>query len=284
MPTLRSLVGRRTPLTLVLAAAVVVAVGLVADLLVPPARAALPLTLYVDVRIGADSHDGRRPDRALETLDEAVRQARPGADILLTGYGTRLDYPGTGTRCLTVVGTADRPVVIRRNVYTNTLNPAVLSVDRKVTGRWTPHGGERADGSRTWSTPWPRRIRLTGDPDLGFVKIGGIALTGHARRPVASEVEAAWWAGGKVFVRTARADPRKYPVVVKDGDGICLSARSRHVRVKDLMVVGAVHAVRVEPGAVDVEVEHLVRQNVLDDDFVPASAAGGRGRGQVGDR
>ncbi|MGH3486766.1 MAG: hypothetical protein ACRDP8_02445 [Actinopolymorphaceae bacterium] len=284
-------VSRRFALAVgAIGAAAILAVSVVADALIPPASARMPLTIYVDARIGDDRAPGRTPDEPLATLGEALRRAKPGADILLTGYGDRLTYAGTGTHCVTLVGEPDRPIVIRRNVYTNTLAPAVISADHTVRGGWTRHpddhgtkepagdpgrnAGARDTGHTSdtrhsrgvWSMPWPRRIRLTGDPDVGFVKIGGIALTGYPVRPKASVDEAAWWEGGRVYVRTSRADPNRYPVTVKDGDALCLSGQSRHVRVKDLMVVGAVHAVRTEPDAFDIQVEHLVRENVLDDD------------------
>jgi hypothetical protein len=266
--------GPRTALAVsVVGAAVVLAASLVADALLPPASVHMPPTFYVDARIGDDAAVGRTPDEPLASLGEAVRRAEPGAEILLTGYGNRLTYTGTGTRCITLVGEPNRPIVIRRNAYTNTLSPAVLTTDHAVNGGWRPRPDDtraarqgRESRSRTWSMPWPDRVRLTDDPDLGFVKIGGIALTGYAHRPSASVDEAAWWEGGEVYVRTSRADPNRYPVIVKDGDALCLSGESRHVRIKDLMVVGAVHAVRVEPGAADIRVEHLVRENVLDAD------------------
>ena len=78
-----------------------------------------------------------------------------------------------------------------------------------------------------------------------------------------------------LYLRSGQASPHDYAVTVKNGDAICLSGLSRHVRIDDLMVVGAVHAVRVEPGAVDVGVDHLVRHNVLDKDQVPADARPG---------
>ncbi|MEQ4206463.1 hypothetical protein [Actinopolymorpha sp. B9G3] len=258
--------GRRLALAVgAVGAAAVLAASFVADALLPPASARMPLTFYVDARIGNDAAVGRTPEEPLATFGEAVRRAEPGAEILLTGYGDRLTYTGTGTRCVTLAGKPDRPIVIRRNVYTNTLSPAVLTTDHLVHGGWKRrHGSE--GGSRTWSRPWPRKIRLTGDPDVGFVKIGGIALTGYPRRPPASVDEAAWWEGGEVYARTSRADPNRYPVIVKDGDALCLSGKSRHVRIKDLMVVGAIHAVRIEPGAADIRIEHIVRENVLDAD------------------
>ncbi|WP_020574959.1 twin-arginine translocation signal domain-containing protein [Actinopolymorpha alba] len=258
---------RRTLLTLAAAAAGVLAVSVLVDLVIPPASASMPATLYVDRRIGVDDNDGRVPEEPLATLTEAVRRAAPGTDILITGYGSRDVYPGTGTNCLTVVGTPDKPITIRRNVYTNTLYPAVLTTNAEAKGPWTP-GAETA-GLQTWSMPWPGRIQLFGDPDLGFVKIGELALFGYRHRPPVSEGEAAWWQDGRVYVRTRTADPNEYRVIVKDGDGICLSGKSRHVRIKDFMVVGAVHAVRVEEGAVDVEVDHMVRRNVLDGDRMP---------------
>ena len=258
---------RRRILTLVGAAVGVLGASLLADTLVPPANATLPLTLYVDPRIGDDAYAGRLPDQPLATLEEATRRARPGTDILLTGYGERLPYPGTGTKCLTVVGSAKQPVVIRRNIYTNTLRPTVLTTVKPVRGPWTLR--EQTASHRTWSTPWPDPIRLIGDPDYGFIKIGGIALTGYARPPGATVDEAGWWADGQLYLRSGQADPHRYPVAVKDGDGICLSSKSRHVRIKDLMIIGAVHAVRAEPGAVDIQVEHVVRGNVLDGDRLP---------------
>lgn len=269
---LREAVRRALPrLSLVFVA--VLAVSLVADVAMPPARADLPSTLYVDRRIGADHHDGRTPETPLATLQEAVRRAEPGTTILITGYGHRLVYPGTGTTCLTVRGTPDRPVVIRRNVYTNTLNPVVLTTTRKVPGPWTLLE-EGRDGSQTWSAAWPNHIRLFGDPDMGLVKVGGIAMTGYSRRPPDTAQEASWWEDGQLFIRTRRANPNNYPVFVKDGDGICLSRESRHVRIKDIKVAGAVHAVRAEPGAVDIGVQHVVRENVLDADLLPGPAKG----------
>ncbi|REF36557.1 hypothetical protein [Thermasporomyces composti] len=269
---LTEVIRRATP-TLALVAAAVLAVSVVADIAMPPARANLPSTLYVDRRIGADHHDGRTPETPLATLEEAVRRAEPGTTILITGYGHRLVYPGTGTKCLTVRGTPDRPVVIRRNVYTNTLNPTVFTTNRRVPGPWRLVE-EESDGRQTWSTPWPNHIRLFGDPDLGLVRVGGIAMTGYPRRPPDTAEEASWWEHGTLFIRTRRANPNNYPVFVKDGDGICLSGRSRHVRIKDIKVAGAVHAVRAEPGAVDIRVQHVVRENVLDADRLPGAGEG----------
>jgi hypothetical protein len=260
----------------------VLGLSAVADALIPAASADLPDTLYVDIRIGSDSNSGRMPDQALATLAEALDRAGPGTDILLTGYGDRLVYPGTGPRCVTLVGTAAEPVVIRRNVYTNTLYPAVLTSTEPVRGPWRREDdGTTAPGVDTWSAPWPDRIVLTGDPDFGFVKIGGIALTGYTTRPPASVSEAAWWADGRLYLRTGRADPHRHPVSVKNGDGICLSGASRHVRIDDLMVSGAVHAVRTEPGARDIRITHMVRYNVLDDDDL---AHRGRHRGPSDER
>ncbi|SDR97663.1 hypothetical protein [Actinopolymorpha singaporensis] len=267
------MLSRRTILRVVVAAVAVLAVSLVADRAVPPASAGSPHTLYVDARIGDDDAPGTLPDQPLATLTEALRRTRPGTDILMAGYGDRLPYLGTGVQCPTVEGTAERPVVIRRNVYTNILRPVVLTTDTPVTGPWTLR--ETTAGHRTWSAPWPDRIRLFGDPDYGFVKIGGIALTGYAEPPGDYAHEAAWWSDGRLYLRSGRASPHDYAVTVKNGDAICLSGRSRHVRIDDLMVVGAVHAVRVEPGAVDVRVDHFVRHNVLDKDLIPADARSG---------
>ncbi len=264
---------RRTILRVLVAAVAVLAMSLVADRAVPPASAGAPHTLYVDARIGDDSSGGALPDQPLATLAEALRRARPGTTILMAGYGDQLPYFGTGVHCPTVVGTAERPVVIRRNVYTNILRPVVLTTATPVTGPWTLR--ENAPGHRTWSAPWPDRIRLAGDPDYGFVKIGGIALTGYAKAPAGYAHEAAWWSGGRLYLRSGRASPHDYPVTVKNGDAICLSGGSRHVRIDDLMVAGAVHAVRVEPGAVDIRVDHVVRNNVLDKDLIPADARPG---------
>jgi hypothetical protein len=269
---LRETVRRATP-RLALVAVAVLAVSAIADLAMPPARASLPSTLYVDRRIGADHHDGRTPETPLASLEEAVRRAEPGTTILITGYGDRLVYPGTGTRCVTLRGTPDRPIVIRRNVYTNTLNPVVFTTIRKVPGPWRLVE-EGRDGNQTYSAAWPNRIRLFGDPDMGLVRVGGIAMTGYPRRPPDTAEEASWWEDGTLFIRTRRANPNNYPVFVKDGDGICLSGASRHVRIKDIMVAGAVHAVRAEPGAVDIRVQHVVRENVLDDDLLPGAATG----------
>jgi len=241
--------------------------GLLRALVIPPASAGQPLTLYVDGRIGSDDADGRTPERALATLDAAFERARPGAEILITGYDTRLPYRGTGTRCVTLVGTPDQPITIRRNVYTNTLYPAVITVDKLVEGKWRREG--TAGGQVIWSTPWPGEIVLTDDPDLGFVKIGQLALHGYIAEPPLEVGDAAWWADGRVYVRTTDVNPNRYPTIVKDGDGLCLSAKSRHVRIKDLSVRGAVHAIRVEDGAEDIRVSHLVRYNVLDPDVRP---------------
>lgn len=263
---------RHTAAILVLATTVVLGASLVADVLIPPAAAGMDATLYVDGRIGSDSGDGGQPTEPLRTLDEALRRARPGTDILLAGYGEQLVYHGTGTRCLTVVGSASRPVVIRRNSFTNTPKPVVLTTERKVPGPWRREGDSGGGvGAMTWSAPW-HRVLLFGDPDFGFVKIGMIAVTGYPRRPPASRDEVAWWANGRLYVRTSRADPNHYGATVKDGDGICLSGASRHVRIADLSVIGAVHAVRAEAGARDIKVGRTVLRNVLDADLLPATA------------
>ncbi|MFD2077880.1 hypothetical protein SAMN05421678_10850 [Actinopolymorpha cephalotaxi] len=264
---------RRTLLRLVVAAVAVLVVSLVADRALPPASAGAPHTLYVDSRIGDDGLPGTLPDQPLASLSEALRRVRPGTQILMAGYGDQLPYLGTGVHCPTVQGTAERPVVIRRNVYTNILRPVVLTTATPVTGPWTLR--ETTSEYRTWSAPWPDRIRLAGDPDYGFVKIGAIALTGYAKPPRDYAHEAAWWSGGRLYLRSGRASPHDYGVTVKNGDALCLSGRSRHVQIDDLMVVGAVHAIRVEPGAQDIRVDHFVRHNVLDKDLIPVGALPG---------
>lgn len=251
---------------LAVGAVAVLALGLVADLLIPAASAGQPSTLYVDRRIGSDTASGRTPEEPLESFLEATRRARPGTQILVTGYGTNLAYAGTEHRCLTLRGTKDEPITIRRNVYTNTLYPAILTATRKVPGRWRLV--ERDGRIRTWAADWPHPIRLHGDPDSGFVKLGKVGVYGYADEPHPAVPSAAWWADGKVYVRDDHYDPNEYDIFVKAGDGICLSGDSAHVRIQDLMVAGAVHAVRVEPGAVDIRRSHLVRENVLDDDRI----------------
>ncbi|HZC26803.1 MAG TPA: hypothetical protein VE287_07255 [Actinopolymorphaceae bacterium] len=265
---------RRIVAVLALATTAVLGTSLVSDALIPPAAAGMDTTLYVDARIGSDTHDGREPTDALRTLGEAIRRAAPGTNILLTGYGDQLTYLGTGTRCPTVVGSVSRPVVIRRNSFTNTLRPVVLTTVRSVPGPWqrVDEGGT-GDVGATWSAPWPHRIPLPVDPDFGFVRIGQIAVTGYAHRPAASKDEVAWWSDGRLYVRTSRANPNHYGVTVKDGDGICLSGGSRHVRIEDLTFNGAVHAVRVEAGGSDIKVSRVVRDNVLDADLVPSRSA-----------
>lgn len=248
------------------AVAAVLAAALLADVLLPPATAGQPDTLYVDRRIGSDDATGRVPDKPLATIDEAVRRVRPGGQVLITGYGTRLAYAGTEDRCVTVRGEPGKPITIRRNVYTNTLYPAVLTSTRTIRGPWELV--EETSETRTFAAPWPRPIRLSGDADDGFVKLGGITLVGFRGKPEPAVRNAAWWADGQVFIRSDHYDPNDYDILVKAGDGICVSGRSAHLRIKDLMIVGAVHAIRVERGAVDVEVSHVVRQNVLDPDLI----------------
>ncbi len=244
----------------------VLGLALVADVLVPPATASSPLTLYVDRRIGADSNDGLTPENALFSFAAALKLARPGADIVLTGYGSRLSYDGTGTKCVTLRGTPDKPITIRRNVYTNTLYPAKITSTRLV--KWRKWTVVSTEGSmQVWAANWPSPIRLSTDPDAGFVKLGVVSLTGYAKEPPASAGRAAWWADNKLYVRMENVDPNKHPVYVKDGDGLCLTGESRHVRISDLMFAGAVHAIRVEPGAEDIQVRHIHRQSVLDKDM-----------------
>ncbi|GAB3404923.1 hypothetical protein [Flindersiella endophytica] len=244
----------------------VLAAALLADVLLPPATAGQPVTLYVDRRIGSDDAAGRLPDQPLATIDEAIRRVKPGGQVLITGYGTRLAYPGTEDRCITLRGEPGKPITLQRNVYTNTLYPTVLTSTRLVRGPWKLV--EETSETRTFAAPWPRRIRLSGDADDGFVKLGGITLVGFGSKPEAVVRNAAWWADGQVFIRSDHYDPNDFDIFVKAGDGICVSGRSAHVRINDLMIVGAVHAIRVEPGAVDVKVSHLVRQNVLDRDLI----------------
>lgn len=267
---------RRRLLGPAIAAAAVLALALLADVVLPPAAANQPNTLYVDRRIGSDSWSGRSPEEPLASFLEATRRARPGTQILVTGYSTSLVYAGTEHRCSTLRGTKDEPITIRRNVYTNTLYPAILTANRKVPGPWRVV--ERNGKSRTWAADWPHEIQLHGDPDNGFVQLGAIAVYGYADEPHPAVARAAWWDDGKVFIRDNHYDPNEFDIFVKAGDGICLSGDSAHVRIDDLMVEGAVHAVRVEPGAVDIQTSHLVRANVLDDDRIPRSARSGAAR------
>lgn len=263
------------PLTKIgLAAAATLAAALVAQQLVPPADADQPLTLYVDRRIGADDKDGRTPDEPLRTLDAALELAEPGADILIMGYGDSLRYPGTGGRCITVRGTADKPITIRRNIYTNTKYPVFLSTYEVIEDGWRkePAPDAEAGDPPTWSRAWPSRIRLDGDPDYGFLTIDDKVLTGYVDPPPADVDNAGWWADGRLYLRAGATRPNRHLTVVKDGDGLCLSGKSRHVRIKDLSIKGAVIGVRVEEGARDIGVEHVYRYSVLDEDLIPDSA------------
>lgn len=261
------------------AGVVLVAVlSVVADLAIPAAGSQTPTTLYVDPRIGDDQDDGLLPNHALATLTEALRRTQddgsPGATVLLMGYDYQLVHQGTGHHCLTVRGTADHPVVIRPNVYTNTLYPVVVTTRTPVTTRWRLV--DRGGGLRTWTTPWDPPVRLTKVPSHGLLQVGQIGIDGYDAEPPASVGNATWWTesggSGRLYVRTDNPNPNDYKVSVKDGDGICLSGRSRHVRIRGLVVDGAVHAVRAEPGARDIRVRNIARRNVLDEDVLPPSA------------
>lgn len=265
----------------VLAAAAAVTAGSVAaDRRLPPADVGQPRTLYVDPRIGDDANSGRLPEEALATLTAALRQVRDpvpaGARILVMGYGDKLVSQGTGQRCPTVRGTARHPVVISANVYTNTLYPVVLTTRTAVTGRWRPV--RDAPGGQVWVTRWDRPVRLTKIPSHGLVQVGQVGLDAYRSEPAARAGNATWWregdtpGSGRLFVRIVGVDPNRYTVMIKDGDAICLSGRSRHVRIRGLAVDGAVHAIRVEPGARDIAVHDVLRRNVLDEDVIPAGA------------
>lgn len=243
----------------------VVAVAVLASLLVPPATADLPATVYVDRRVGDDGNDGRTPENAYENLTTALRHAPDSANVLLMGYGNDLVYAGTETGCVTLRGTAEDPFTIRRNTYTNTLYAAEVTATRKVTDRWEQ---VRRDGRvRTWSVPWPDPIRLPDEPEKGFLKLGAIGIVGYPEEPPAGATQVAWWSDGRLYYRDDHYDPNEFDVFVKNGSGLCISGESEHVRIVDLSVIGAVHAIRVEPGARDVRVRHIFRENVLDSDL-----------------
>lgn len=237
---------------------------------VAPARASLPQTLYVDVAFGGDAGSGSTPESALRTLDAAVARVRPGGSILLTGYGINTVYQRADSPCVTVRGEPGRPVTITRNVYTNRLRQPVLTTRTKITGPFT------ADGPRTWTVPWPHDPRMVGGHGYGFVTVGVVALDGWDRVPPASVPRAAWWRHGILHLRLpAGTDPNEYPVVIDDGPALCLTGESAHVVIAQLNVVGAVRAVEVQPGAVDISLVDVYARSVVRDSLVAPSASSG---------
>lgn len=235
---------------------------------VDPARASLPQTLYVDVALGDDSASGSTPEAAVRTLAAALTQVQPGGSILLTGYGINTVYQRADSPCVTVRGTPGRPVTITRNVYTNRLRQPVLTTRTKVVGPFT------ADGARTWTLPWPHDPRMVGGHGYGFVTVGVVALDGWDRAPPASVPRAAWWRDGTLHLRLpAGTDPNRYPVVIDDGPALCLTGESAYVVIAQLSVVGAVRAVEVQPGAVDISLVNVYARSVVRDSLITSSAS-----------
>lgn len=255
------------------AAAWVVFVAIVAGVAsatVRPARAELPQTLYVDIAFGHDTAAGSTPETAFRTLDGALAHVRPGGSILLTGYGVHTLYQRAGSPCVTVRGEPGRPVTITRNVYSNRLRQPVLTTRTRITGPFT------AVGKRTWTAPWPHDPRMVGGHGYGFMAVGMVALDGWDQAPPASVPLAAWWRDGTLFLRLpVGTDPNRYPVVIDDGPALCLTGQSAHVVIAQLNVVGAVRAVEVQPGAVDVGLVNVYARAVVRDPLVAASAATG---------
>ncbi len=244
------------------------AFGIVASSSVEPARATLPQTLYVDAAFGDDAATGLTPELAFRTIGAALTWVRPGGSILLTGYGINTLYQRADFPCITVRGEPGRPVTITHNVYTNRLRQPVLTTRTKVTGLFT------ATGERTWTVPWSHDPRMTGGHGYGFVSVGVVALDGWDHAPPASVPRAAWWRHGVLYLRLAvGTDPNKYPVVIDDGPALCLTGDSAHVVIAQLNVVGAVRAVEVEPGAVDVHLVNVYARAVVRDSLVAASAS-----------
>lgn len=236
---------------------------------VMPARANLPQTLYVDVAFGHDTAAGTTPEKAFRTLDAALLHVRPGGSILLTGYGVNTVYQRADTPCVTVRGEPGRPVTITRNVYTNRLRQPVLTTRTKITAPFT------AVGQRTWTVPWPHDPRMVGGHGYGFVTVGVVALDGWDHAPPASVPRAAWWRDGTLHLRLpVGTDPNRYPVVIGDGPALCLTGESAHVVIAQLNVVGAVRAVEVQPGAVDVSLVNVYARSVVRDPLIAPSAAG----------
>jgi len=250
--------------------ALVAVFAVIAGATVAPARAGLPQTLYVDVAVGHDTAAGTTPESALRTLDAALARVHPGGSILLTGYGIDTVYQRADSPCLTVRGEPGRPITITRNIYTNRLQQPVLATRTTVTGSFT------ATRERTWTVPWPHDPRMVGGHGYGFVTVGVVALDGWDRVPPATVSRAAWWRDGTLYLRLpARTDPNKYPVVVDDGPALCLTGESAHVVITQLNVVGAVRAVEVEPGAVDVTLVNIYARSVVRDSLDASSAAPG---------
>jgi len=259
---------RRRWLAAAAAWVVLVAVfAVVASSSVEAARAGLPQTLYVDVSFGDDAAAGSTPELALRTLGAALSRVRPGGSILLTGYGINTLYQRADSPCVTVRGEPGRPITITRNVYTNRLHQPVLTTRTKVTGPFT------ATGERTWTAPWAHDPRMTGGHGYGFVSVGVVALDGWDRVPPAAVPRAAWWHDATLYLRLPEGtDPNNYPVVIDDGPALCLTGDSAHVVIAQLNVVGAVRAVEVEPGAVDVRIVNVYARAVVRDSLVAASA------------
>lgn len=251
--------------------------AVIASTTVDPARASLPQTLYVDAAFGADSASGSTPESAFRTLDAALAQVRPGGSILLAGYGISTVYQRADSLCATVRGEPGRPVTITRNVYTNRLRQPVLSTRTKVAGPFTT-GLVTAGGARTWTASWSHDPRMVGGHGYGFVTVGVVALDGWDHTPPASVRRAAWWRDGAVHLRLPTGtDPNRYPVMIDDGPALCLTGESAHVVIAQLNVVGAVRAVEVQPGAVDVTLVNVYARSVVRDSLgaTPASTAAG---------
>ncbi len=240
----------------------------IASTTVEPARAGLPQTLYVDAAFGHDSGAGSTPESAFRTLDAALVHLRAGGSILMTGYGINTIYQRADSPCLTVRGEPGRPVTITRNVYTNRLRQPVLTTRTKVSGPFT------AEGVRTWTVPWPHDPRMVGGHGYGFVTVGMVALDGWGSAPPASVPRAAWWRDGILHLRLpVGTDPNRYRVVIDDGPALCLTGESAHVVIAQLNVVGAVRAVEVRSGAVDVTLVNVYARSVVRDSLVASSAS-----------
>jgi len=255
----------------------------IADRTVEPATARLPQTIYVDAAFGHDDGDGRTPETAFKTLDEALPHARPGAQVLLLGYSTTQMYSRPGEPCVTVRGKPGAPITIAPNVYTNRLRSPVLTTRVQVYAPFTRLSQvaglaraavRRADGSGVaWRVRWPHDPRLHDGSGFGFVVVGQVPLSGWPTVAPARQKRGSWWSDGWLYVRMRPGEnPNHYKVVLKDGPGLCLSSRSRYVVVKQFTVVGAVRPVEVEPGARHISVLYVYGQDVVRNSLIPRSA------------
>ena len=246
----------RTRLWSLLGLAILISTLGAARALVPPANEVLPVTLYVDMRDGSDSADGTSPDRALQTLDYALRNVGRASQIKVRGFAGGA-HASTWSSCVMLRGRADRPLTIRPYdiEQLEVLRP-VLSGGETINQGWT----REPRRPQLWSAPLPEDV-----PDVPSIvyRNGASPLLRQPDRASLLDTPGSFLVqdkrmtvhvGGNWEPETQVRRAEDLDVVVPSRGGPCLAAGSHHVRIEGLRILHYRAGLRTQKNVRDVTV------------------------------